>query len=159
MFQRRAKFFLFGGTTMLATIPRRHNITPFFDDWFQDLWPRRFQDLWSRSSENYNSFDLDVKQEGQTLVVTADVPGVAKEDLSVTVENGILTIAAERKMEKETKESDFHIKERSYGKFCRSIQLPADIDQKSVNAKLENGVLKLVLDKSAESKLCKISIS
>lgn len=104
------------------------------------------------------TFDLDVKNEDSKLVVRADLPGVRKEDLTVTLEKGVLTISAERSSERDEKDGDFQVRERQYGKFYRSIQVPGDIDSSSIVATLEGGVLQLILPQAEECQPKRIEI-
>jgi HSP20 family protein len=104
------------------------------------------------------NLDLDIKEDGDNLIVRADVPGARKEDVNVTLEQGVLTISAERKTETEEKDENFHVRERSYGKFTRSIQLPGEIDPNSINATLQDGVLQLILRQREETKPKQIEI-
>ena len=89
----------------------------------------------------------------------ADVPGAKKEDIDVTLENGILTITAETKSEKEEKEGERVLRqERRYGKYVRSLRLGTQIDEKGVKANYKDGVLELTLPKAEEVKPKKITV-
>jgi HSP20 family protein len=83
---------------------------------------------------------------------------VKQEDLNITLENNVLTIAGERKFEEEEKKENFHRIERRYGKFTRSFTLPASVDAENVNAVFENGLLKITLAKKEEFKPKQITI-
>ena len=98
------------------------------------------------------------EKEGVYLV-TAELPGVARENLDVTINDGVLTINAERKEEKKDERDDRVIRqERYYGKFVRSLRLGSDIDEGRIEAQYEDGVLKLSLPKTAEVKPRKVDI-
>jgi len=92
-----------------------------------------------------------IEDEGEWLV-KADLPEVKKEDVKVTVENGVLTITGERKFEKEEKDKKYHRIERSYGNFLRSFTLPDGADGSKVNAEFKDGVLKVHLPKGEKAK-------
>jgi HSP20 family protein len=93
------------------------------------------------------------------FVVKAELPGVKKEDIDVSVENGVLTINAETRSETEEKEGDRVIRqERRYGKYVRSLRLGKAVDEKKVKASYRDGVLELVLPKAEEVKPKKISV-
>ncbi|MDX2157650.1 MAG: Hsp20/alpha crystallin family protein [Hyphomicrobiaceae bacterium] len=94
---------------------------------------------------------LDVRDEGNQLVIEADLPGMEEKDVSVTLSNGILTIKGERKSEREEKKDNYHIAERSFGSFQRSLQLPDGIDDSKVEAKFDKGVLHIVAPKRPEA--------
>jgi HSP20 family protein len=92
---------------------------------------------------------IDVAETDSDLQVTAELPGMKEEDIEVTLSEGHLVIRGEKKAEKEDKTKNYHRIERSYGSFHRSIPLSAEIDEQKVDASFENGVLKIVLPKTA----------
>jgi HSP20 family protein len=93
---------------------------------------------------------MDVTENERGYLVKAELPGVAKEDIAVSVEGGEVSISAEVKREKETKEGDKVLRtERYYGSVARSFALPADVDYERAEAKFDNGVLTLTLPKAA----------
>jgi HSP20 family protein len=96
---------------------------------------------------------VDITESETGYAIKADLPGLAKEDIKVTVEDGVLSISGEKKQEIEKKEKNryYHF-ERSYGRFIRSFTLPTHVDGKSVEAKYHNGVLEVHLKKTEESK-------
>ena len=106
------------------------------------------------ASWEQRQINVDVQEKDDKVFVTADVPGITKDDLSVTIENGILTIAGERK--RETDEDCWS--ERCFGSFSRSLRLN-DVDESSINATLKNGVLQLTLNRPESAKPRKIPIS
>ena len=97
------------------------------------------------------SFDIDIRDEGQAIVVEADVPGMAEKDISVTLSNGVLTIAGEKKSEREEKKDNYYLSERSFGSFKRSLRLPDTIDEEKIEAHIENGVLRIRAAKKPEA--------
>jgi HSP20 family protein len=101
---------------------------------------------------------VDVKETQDALQFHVELPGLKKEDVEITIENNVLTIAGERKFEKETKDENYHRLERSYGAFSRSFTVPTGVRSEQVEAKFENGVLAVTLPKQEESKPRKISI-
>jgi HSP20 family protein len=103
---------------------------------------------------------IDVRETGKGLEVTAELPGVDEKDIDVTLANGALTIRGEKKHERDESEEGYHVMERSYGSFSRSIPLPFDVDDKSVSASFDKGVLRITLPKSpeAESHVRKIAV-
>jgi len=103
-------------------------------------------------------FNVDIRQDGDDLVVEADVPGLKKDDLEITVENNVLTITGEYKNAAEDKQENYHIRERRYGKFSRSWTLPNTADGENVNAALANGVLMLRIPTREEAKPRKIEV-
>ena len=103
---------------------------------------------------------IDVSETNGTVEVTAELPGVAEEDVDVTLTDDLLTIKGEKKSETEDTQKNYHVVERSYGAFQRSIRLPFEVDPKQVEARFEKGVLKVVLPKppEVEAKSQKIEI-
>ena len=95
---------------------------------------------------------VDITEDDKEYVVKADLPDVKKEDVKVTVENGVLAITGERKFEKEEKDRKYHRIERSYGNFLRSFTLPDAADGSKVNAEFKDGVLKVHVPKSDKVK-------
>ena len=92
---------------------------------------------------------IDVRETDTDLIVEADLPGMDEKDVSVTLNNGVLTLKGEKKSEREEKEEDYHLMERSYGSFQRSFRLADTIDPDKVTAAFDKGVLKITLGKTA----------
>jgi HSP20 family protein len=103
---------------------------------------------------------FNVAETDKTVEVTAEVPGVDAKDIDVQLREDVLTIRGEKKAEKDEKQKDYHLVERSYGMFERSFTLPTDVDPARVEASFDKGVLKIVLPKAAEaqSKVKRIEI-
>ncbi|HZU98167.1 MAG TPA: Hsp20/alpha crystallin family protein [Planctomycetota bacterium] len=95
---------------------------------------------------------VDVSETEKEFVIKAELPEVKKEDVKVTVEDGILTIQGERKQEKEEKGKKFHRIERSYGSFVRSFTLPDEADATKVAAEVKDGMLNIRLPKTEKPK-------
>jgi HSP20 family protein len=95
---------------------------------------------------------VDIIEDDKEWLLKADLPEVKKEDVKVTVENGVLTITGERKFEKEEKDRKYHRIERSYGNFLRSFALPDAADGAKVNAEFKDGVLKVHLPRSERAR-------
>jgi HSP20 family protein len=95
---------------------------------------------------------LDVYQTDDEIVVRAGLPGVKAEDVQISVANGVLSIRGEVKEEKEEHQGAYHLRERRYGTFARSISLPTDVDADKAHAQFEDGVLTLTLPKSEQVK-------
>jgi HSP20 family protein len=94
----------------------------------------------------------DVLERENEIVIKAELPGLNKENVKVSVENNILTIYGERKVEEETKRENYHRMERSYGEFMRSFALPNYVDTAKIGAEFKDGVLNVTLPKRAEAK-------
>jgi len=107
--------------------------------------------LFARGGGNFLPCHIDVRDEGAALVVEAEIPGVDEKDVTVTVANGVLTIAGEKKSEREEKDADYYVSERSFGSFQRSLRLPPEIDEEKIEARFEKGVLRVRAAKRAEA--------
>jgi HSP20 family protein len=101
---------------------------------------------------------VDVYEDGHNITVQAELPGIQEKDLDIRLENNVLTISGERKLENEEQKDNFHRIERSYGRFTRSFTLPSTVDTEHVNAEFENGVLKVTIAKLEEAKSKQIKI-
>ena len=95
---------------------------------------------------------VDVSETDGSYQIKAEIPDVKKEDVKVTLEDGVLTIQGERKQEKEVKGTRYHRVERSYGRFVRSFTLPDVVDEEKVKAEFKDGILNLELPKSEKAK-------
>lgn len=92
---------------------------------------------------------LDVSETEQAIKVSVELPGLAEQDIQVSLANDVLTISGEKKAEQEEKGENYHRVERSYGAFRRSIAVPAEVEADQVEATFKNGLLTVTLPKSA----------
>jgi HSP20 family protein len=102
---------------------------------------------------------VDIYETENELAVKADLPEVEEKDLDVRVENNVLTIRGERKLEQSVKEENYLRIERSYGSFSRSFSLPNTVDTQAIKAQYADGVLTVTLPKHAESKPKQVKIN
>ena len=125
-----------------------------------DLWGRFFGDSsFPILSESAWAPALDVKETKDNIVVTAEIPGLSAKEVELTISGDLLTIKGEKKQEKEEKEESYHLIERRYGSFSRSIRLTTDVDAKNVKASHKDGVLTISLPKSEKAKEKQIKIA
>lgn len=101
---------------------------------------------------------VDISETNDEYIVRAEIPGVSKDDVKITIKDDILTISGEKKQEKETKGENFHRVERVYGSFSRSFVLPGSVKVDKVEAKFKDGVLTIKLPKVEEAKPKEIEI-
>jgi HSP20 family protein len=104
---------------------------------------------------------IDATESDRQIVITAELPGLERKDVDVTLEDNILTIRGEKKIEaeqKDEKNKNVHVCERAYGVFYRMLELPTGIDPKSVQATMSKGVLKVTIPKPARSETKKIEV-
>jgi HSP20 family protein len=102
---------------------------------------------------------VDVYEDEHNVVLKVEVPGIDEKDIDVRVENNVLTVHGERKVEKEEKEENFRRIERQYGSFTRTFTLPSTVDAESIQADYDKGILKIVLPKKAEAKPKSIKVN
>lgn len=101
---------------------------------------------------------MDLYQTNDAVVVKMGLPGVKPEDIQVSVANGVLSIRGEVKEEKEEKEKTYHLRERRYGSFSRSVDLPSNVSADKAEAQFENGILTLTMPKAEEAKAKTITV-
>ena len=131
-------------------------INSIFDDIFSDSFFSRSD----RELSQTNWPNVDIVEHEQDYTITAELAGLDKKDVKITVEDGVLSISGEKAAEKESKkENRYHYFERSYGKFERKFQLPENINDSKISAKFKNGLLTLTLAKEEKAKPKAIEIS
>lgn len=142
------------GPDMPATLNRlRSQFNPMFD-----------QDLALFDGENTNiatsnwTPSVDIREENDKYVFTADIPGMDPEQIEVTADNGMLTIKGERESEKKEEKKNYKRIERSWGSFYRRFSLPDNVDTGKIDARSKDGVLELSIPKTASAKPRKIAI-
>jgi HSP20 family protein len=102
---------------------------------------------------------VDIHEDGDQLVFSAEIPGIPKEAIEITLENQHLTLRGERPFERDEERDKYHRIERAYGAFSRTFRLPADVDASRATAGFDNGVLTVSLPKSETAKPKKLEIS
>ena len=141
----------------------QNQIDRLFQDFGQGLSARP-QRLSNPFVEGMKEIHVDLSETPDCIEISAEIPGVEQNDIDVTLTDGLLTIKAEKSLEKETKDEeekkDYHLIERSYGAFQRSLRLPFSAQPDSVDASFKNGVLRLVIAKpqDTQQKSQKVSI-
>jgi HSP20 family protein len=101
---------------------------------------------------------VDVVENKENFVVRAELPGMKKEDVKLTLENNVLTLSGEKRYEEKRDEENFHLRESRYGKFERSFRLTDNIDRSNIAADYKDGVLTISLPKTKEAQPKEISI-
>ncbi|MGQ9693713.1 MAG: Hsp20/alpha crystallin family protein [Thermodesulfobacteriota bacterium] len=101
---------------------------------------------------------VDIYETNEAIVLNAELPGVAPEDISVEVKDNTLTLKGEKKFAREAKEENYHRVERAYGTFQRAFTLPGTVTQEKVKAQFKDGVLKITLPKVEEAKPKQIKV-
>lgn len=131
-----------------------------FSDMFKDL---SFQRQLSKPLYDLSipeSINIDVSEKADSFEIQADIPGVKKEDINVSIDGRRLEISVEAKQEKEEKKDEKVIlSERYFGYVSRTVMLPAEVDQSKAQARYENGVLSLTLPKASGPSTNRITIN
>jgi HSP20 family protein len=132
----------------------------------RDEMNRLFNQFFGRTAGDVESWlsgtwtpPVDIYETGETLVIKVEVPGFAKEDLHIEVNDNTLTLKGERRSDPMVKEEQYHRRERAYGAFQRSFLLPAMVDHGKVQATYRDGVLELQLPKAEAAKPKRISVT
>jgi HSP20 family protein len=102
---------------------------------------------------------VDITEDDKEYLIKVELPEIKKDEIKLTVENGVLVLSGERKFEKEEKGKKYHRIERAYGSFMRSFNLPDDADTEKVNAEFKDGLLKVHVAKSETARPKQIEVS
>lgn len=101
----------------------------------------------------------ELEETGQDLVLRVELPGLDKEDCSIRIEGNMLYLSGEKRMERETQDSTYHVMERAYGAFERAIALPGNVNADAAQASFKNGVLTVRLPKTASESAKSITVA
>ena len=134
-----------------------------FNEFLGRSWLRPFRVDWPSMTQRTRAFDLktpriDVIDQDEQIIVKAEIPGVKKEDLEVTLSNNTLTIHGKTEKKTEEKKGEYIHREISSGAVSRTVVLPADVDEGGAKASFTDGMLELTLPKIKKSKRHKIDI-
>jgi len=139
------------------SVPRGRDIFSAMRD-EMDRVVRQFERDWSFpgffTRETHGSSivpELDVRESANAITIEAELPGVDEKDISITLANGVLSIKGEKKQVKEEKAENYHLTERSFGSFQRTVRLPDTVDETKLEAKFDKGVLKVTAAKKPEA--------
>lgn len=140
----------FQPSTELASCDKR--MKKFFEDFDAPFWGNW---NWKNFDFNTNVFTprVDVTEDNENLYVVADIPGVEKNEVKVSVVGDVLTISGEKKKESRDEKKNYYKIERTSGSFSRSFTLPAEIHTDKISAEFKDGVLKITLPKTEEAKV------
>jgi len=121
--------------------------------WFDRLWPE-----WARWNDEELTPSVDFYEKDGQYHVSMELPGVKKEDISVDVNNNMITVSGKKQAETEERDTGYYLKESFDGYFSRSLRLPSAVDEESVDATYKDGILKVVMDPKEEAKSRKIEV-
>jgi HSP20 family protein len=136
------------------------------DPWqLLDQWRREMDQLYTPTRDDETRVvgsswapAVDIKEEPDCYVLHADIPGVRPEDIDISMDKGVLTIRGERRHAAEESKEGYHRRERQHGVFMRRFSLPETVDAEAISAASKDGVLELVLPKTAEPQPRKIEV-
>ena len=149
------------GKELQTPAPRQQLPSTFdeFEQWLEDFFPRGWmQPLFRRGWPEIESAfggkipKVDVIDRDAEIVVRAELPGVTKDNLDVSLSDNLITIRAKTQHEKQEEKGHFHRREMSRGEFQRSLRLPANVEGDKIKASFKDGILELVVPKAAGSK-------
>ena len=137
------------GSSEFPFFPTHSNIDRIFSDFFNSNWAPM-----ASGSEEFKGFSpkVNVKEHGEAIIVTAEVPGLQENDFDIEVSNDYLILKGEKKFEEEKKEGEYSYFESSFGSFQRTIPLGVEVDHDGVQAELSKGLLTITLPKAAPAK-------
>ncbi|MCL5023523.1 MAG: Hsp20/alpha crystallin family protein [Nitrospirae bacterium] len=146
------------GSKELVKSERPRWLSPFdeMERLFENVWSRPFplfrSPLWpEKIAEEEMAPSVDIYEEGNELVVKADLPGCKKEDIKIDIVENLMTITGEKKREEKASGEDYYRFERFHGSFTRTFELPIGMDTAKAKAHYENGVLEVRIPKSEEA--------
>ncbi|MBP7462072.1 MAG: Hsp20/alpha crystallin family protein [Candidatus Delongbacteria bacterium] len=128
----------------------KSDVNRVFDGLFGENWDTPAGSSWTPV--------VDISDDKDNLYVSAEVPGMDKDEIKVNIKNHLLTICGEKKTNQEEKDKNYYRSERSYGMFCRSFELPDTLAADKIEAEYRNGVLKLTIPKREEAKPREIEV-
>ena len=137
--------------------------------------PRRVNNVWNtgidRWFDNFLNSDLKLSDDISTVqpvvnveeteneyLISAELPGMDKKDINISIDDNVLSISGEKKSETKSEDKNYHRFERNYGKFYRSFELPHSVDRENIDASYKNGVLNISLPKAEEAKPKQIEV-
>ena len=131
----------------------RHQMNHLFNDVFRPV---------VRGDERVSMWNqyptVDIYDNDENIIITAELPGIDKKDIVIDVKDGVLTLKGERSFDHEIKEEKYYCRERTFGKFERIFKLPSDVDSEKISADYKDGILKIDIPKSEEKKPKQIAV-
>ena len=124
---------------------------------FEDAAGRRWKGEEPATTTSWSPA-VDIYETDREILVQAELPGIDRKDISLQVENNVLTLKGDRRFEKEANQENYHRIERSYGGFCRTFAIPAIVDESGIRADFKDGILKIALPKKEQMKARQIRI-
>ncbi|MBW2220716.1 MAG: Hsp20/alpha crystallin family protein [Deltaproteobacteria bacterium] len=147
---------------MTLTLSRRSNrpwwMTPLGREPLGDIFFDRLYPEWRRDMGEEVTPSIDFSEKDGKYFLTAELPGINKDDISITIEDGYVTLSGKKEENKEESGSNFYLKETKYGSFSRSFRLPGKVDENKVDATYKEGVLTVVMPQEEATETKKIEV-
>ena len=132
----------------------RHQMNHLFNDVFRPfVRDDERLSVWNRYPT------VDIYDNDESIVITAELPGIDKEDIVIAVKDGVLTLKGERSFDNEVKKEKYYCRERTFGKFERIFRIPAEVDPEKISADYKNGILKINIPKPEKQKPKQIAVN
>ena len=144
---------------MLPILFHRNRIRPAVRAWDPFAGVSRLLDLADEPLNCKCGFNADVREDDERYLIEADLPGLAREDVEVTVEDGELKIAIEHKQDETREDQGYHIRERRYGNATRTFGLPDEVNADAITAEMKNGVLTVAVPKTEAAKPTTVKVN
>ena len=142
----------------MLPIIREHGIRRIRPFDFFDGVPRLFENFFPEADPVAKLGNLDVYEDENNLYVEVELPGFEKDQIELTLEDGLLSLSAQRQLENKEKKNNYYIRERRSGQWSRTLQLPVAVLEDKVQAVFQEGLLKVTLEKQPQSKAHKIDV-
>lgn len=130
----------------------------FLEDPFRGFMRNRFPEIGELGLSEKVVPKVDMYEKGNMIYVDVEAPGINKDNINISISDGVLNIKGEFKEEEEVNEDDYYYSERSYGSFSRRLALPVEVEEDKVKARFTDGILKIELPKSNKSKPKEIKV-
>ncbi len=147
---------------MLPIVLRTRNRTLDFDSPLSPFaeFEHMLEHIWdgSRPTGMFGAYDVDIHSDDEHIFLEAELPGLSKEDVDVSLEEGVLTIAGRKTHETIENDHVHHLQERYFGSFSRNFSLPATVDAKMIEATMKDGVLRITLNKREKAGTKRIEV-
>ncbi|MDO5576889.1 MAG: Hsp20/alpha crystallin family protein [Fibrobacter sp.] len=135
----------------MSTLIRCQTPINSLSNWLEDFLPNNLFETSDRQISANSWPKVDIAESDESFSIHADLPGMEKKDVSVTIDNNVIKIEGEKAEEHKTEKTKYYHFERNYGKFSRSFALPEGIDTQKITAVMKNGVLELTLPKTPKA--------
>ena len=150
-----------------AMRPFTHSMEEFFENRFPSRWMEGFFEpevwrwpFWGDVEQSFDVFPkVDIMDRDEALIVRAEMPGIKREDLDITITGDRLTLEAKREFKEEEKKEDFYRHEMAYGRLYRAIHLPVEVKTDEAKAELKDGILEVFLPKVEAIEPLKVEVA